>query len=198
MAFFGTVARRIILASASPRRHQLFKLLFENFEVIESKINEDLVTDIEPLLLVQKLACLKAQEVAAQIPDGIIVGADSIVVIENKILGKPTNPTQAREMLASLSGKSHEVYTGIAVIEKPSNQMQMTGIMTTVTFRTIENREIERYIEIGNPYDKAGAYGIQNEAAIFIEKISGCYYNVMGFPVNAVYQVIKPFVMKEN
>jgi septum formation protein len=196
MAFFGTVSQRIILASASPRRHQLFRLLFNNFEIIESKINEDLAYEIEPVQLVQHLAQLKAQNVAEQIPEGIIVGADSIVVIGKKVLGKPINIMEAREMLTALSGKTHEVFTGIAIIEKPSNQMQIISTVTAVTFRSIENWEIERYIEIGNPYDKAGAYGIQNEAAIFIEKISGCYYNVMGFPVNAVYQAIRPFIMK--
>lgn len=197
MAFFGTVSRRIILASASPRRHHLFKLLFDNFEIIESNINEDLSNGMEPLQLAQSLASLKAQEVAARIADGIIVGADSIVVVDNKALGKPANAAEAKEMLLSLSGKDHEVYTGIAIVEKPSNDIKITGAITDVTFRPIENWEIERYIEIGNPYDKAGAYGIQNEAAVFIEKINGCYYNVMGFPVNAVYQAIRPWVMKQ-
>ncbi|MBN2093540.1 septum formation protein Maf [candidate division KSB1 bacterium] len=195
MAFFGTVARRIILASASPRRHQLFRLLFDNFEIIESQVNENLSLGMAPLQLAQHLALLKAQDVSEQIDDGIIVGADSIVVVENKILGKPIDAADARKMLGLLSGKVHEVYTGIAIVGKPSNATKITGAVTHVTFRNIENWEIDRYIEIGNPFDKAGAYGIQNEAAVFIEKISGCYYNVMGFPVNEVYQAIKPFMM---
>ena len=124
----------------------------------------------------------------------MIIGADSIVVLEQQILGKPQNMAEAREMLKSLSGQVHAVYTGFAVIDQCSGQHTVDYAKTRVTFRSIADWEIERYLIAGHPLDKAGGYGIQDEAALFVTGIDGCYYNVMGLPVQALFQALIPFL----
>lgn len=192
MALLGTPRRRFILASASPRRQQLLSLIFDNFEIVESQIDENISADIAPASIVKELAYAKARQVAGNVAEGIILGADSVVVLDGQILGKPRNLSEAERMLQQLSGKTHEVYTGFAIIEKPGSWQVNEAVGTTVRFRPLEAWEIRRYLEVGQPLDKAGAYGIQNEAALFVESISGCYYNVMGLPVSAIFQALRP------
>lgn len=124
----------------------------------------------------------------------MIVGADTIVVLENEIMGKPKDRREARKMLGRLSGKSHTVYTGFAVIDQPSGKTLTEYEKTRVTFRELEDEEIARYIEADNPLDKAGAYGIQDRSAIFVTGIQGCFYNVVGFPLTRFYSSLKRFL----
>ncbi|MCK5738300.1 septum formation protein Maf [bacterium] len=183
-----------VLASASPRRKQLFSLICENFDIKTSDIDEYIPPKTKPETAVCDLAFQKAAAVSAQITDSLIIGADSIVVLEQQILGKPQNMIEARKMLQSLSGQVHAVYTGFAILDQYSGQNTVDYAKTTVTFRSIADWEIDRYLIAGHPLDKAGGYGIQDEAALFVTGINGCYYNVMGLPVQALFQALKPFL----
>lgn len=194
MALLDALEQRLILASASPRRQQLFRLIVENFEIMESQINEDLNPGEPPEKAVKRLAFEKAAEVVHKIPQGIVIGADSLVVLQQHILGKPPDLDQAAQMLRTLSGATHQVFTGFSIIQKPEGRKITDFVATTVKFRKLAEWEIQRYLRVGETLDKAGAYGIQNEAALFIQEISGCYYNVMGLPVSAVFQALMPLI----
>ena len=183
----------VILASQSPRRRELLSKIIENFEVVVSDFDESNVEfdgDIEKY--VKELALCKAKVVAQDIEKhAIIISADTIVVLENKILGKPKNKKEAESMLNALSGNNHKVYTGLCVIDTKSNKIIQEASFTKVKFSKLTNKEIQEYINTGSPMDKAGAYGIQDFGAVFVEKIEGCYYNVMGLPVNVLYNILK-------
>ena len=182
---------KYILASASPRRRELLKLaLDEPFEVQQSDVDERVAIS-DPALLVQALAQKKAKAVAEGRSGCIVIGADTVVAIEGRILGKPANLEQARRMLQLLSGRSHSVYTGIALFHTDTGRMLCEADRTLVTFAPMGTEEIEAYLQTGEYADKAGAYGIQGAAAKYISKIEGCYFNVMGLPVHRVYELIK-------
>ncbi len=186
--------KRLILASSSPRRAQLLKLIGLEFEIIDSKLNERDEVYTVPEVQVLELAEKKARKVAENISDGIIVGADTIVVLNNQMLGKPQTTNEARAMLRKLSGKTHTVYTGLAIIDKPSENIISDYERTLVTFRALNDREIAQYVQTRSPMDKAGAYGIQDQSAVFVTKIDGCFYNVMGFPLAKFYQTLQTFL----
>jgi len=188
--------KRIILASISPRRSQLLKLIGLEFEVVDSQVDENYQEYSIPEVHVLELAQKKALKVADAFDDGIIIGADTIVVLDDKILGKPENEGQACEMLRQLSGRMHTVYTGFALVEKPSGKMISEYERTQVTFRSIGEDEIEQYVKLENPMDKAGAYGIQDKSAIFVSKVNGCFYNVVGFPLTRFYVSLRSFLNK--
>ena len=194
MALLMNPGVRFVLASASPRRKQLFSLICENFDIKTSDIDEHIPPKTKPETAVRDLALQKAAAVSSLTSDSLIIGADSIVVLNQHILGKPRNLTEAGDMLRELSGQVHAVYTGFAVLDQSSGRKVVNFEKTTVTFRPIENWEIERYLTAAQPLDKAGAYGIQDEAALFVTGINGCYYNVMGLPVQALFQALKPFL----
>ncbi|MEX0721825.1 MAG: Maf family protein [Balneolaceae bacterium] len=188
---------RIILASKSPRRKKLLTQLGFKFEVHPSDINED-ISQAEPGKLVEQLALLKAGDVARHFPNSFIIGADTIVVHSGEILGKPKDETEAAEMLMRLSGSIHSVFTGVTLAktdEKGFIDSKKTFYeQTNVQFSTLTFREIQAYIKSGSPLDKAGAYGIQDDlGAVFVEKIVGDYYNVVGFPLNRFYRELKNF-----
>ncbi|HEX9652136.1 MAG TPA: Maf family protein [bacterium] len=189
--------KRLILASGSPRRSQLLKLIGLDFEVIDSKVNERDEEYTIPEVHVLELAQKKAQKVAENITDGIIIGADTIVVLDNEILGKPDSATAAQKMLRQLSGQTHRVYTGFALIERPSGTILSDYEQTQVTFREIADDEIAHYVATESPLDKAGAYGIQDQSAVFVSRIDGCFYNVMGFPLAKFYWRLQSF-LKSN
>jgi len=191
MALLNTASIRIVLASQSPRRIELIKKIVTDVEVRTSSIDENNGTLLTPVDLVKTLATRKAAEVAKVIPSGIIIGADSIVVLNGQILGKPVHAAESYEMLSLLSGKQHQVYTGFSIITMPEHKIYSDYEITDVRFRDIEPWEIERYIESGQPMDKAGSYGIQDDGAVFVQSINGCYYNVMGLPVTKVYLALK-------
>lgn len=180
---------KLVLASASPRRQELIQLLGLRAEIHPSGIAED-VTEADPSLLVQKLAFRKAEDVAKQYPkDYLVVGADTVVFFEDRILGKPKSEEDAYKMLSALSGRTHQVYTGVSL----HFQGKKMGFYekTEVQFARLTEREIWDYIESKEPMDKAGAYGIQGRFAPFVKGIAGDYYNVMGLPLARLYQALK-------
>ena len=185
-----------ILASASPRRQELLTKIVDNFDVIVSNFDEDSVKfngDVEDY--VKTLAEGKGKDVASQAKkDSIIIAADTVVVIDGKILGKPKNADDAYNMLKLLSNKIHRVYSGIAVINTTNNIMKSEAVFTEVKFSELTHEEIINYINSKEPLDKAGAYGIQGLGALFVEKINGCYYNVVGLPLNLLNKIIKEII----
>lgn len=185
--------RKVVLASASPRRKVIFDMLNIKALVYPAHIKEDSTCEA-PHKLVQEHAQCKAQFVAAKMPaDTIVVGADTIVYIDNEVLGKPIDKYEAFEHLSRLSGAKHNVYSGIAVCYK--NTVQTAYARSLVEFHELSHQEIENYINTGEPLDKAGAYGIQGYGSQFIKKITGCYFNVMGFPVSTFYHLLRDFIV---
>jgi len=187
------ICLKFILASASERRKDLLSRIVSNFEVKISNFDEGKVevsTNIENY--VKTLAEGKAKDVALNCDnDSIIIGADTIVVIGDNILGKPKDKNHAFQMLKLLSNNVHRVYSGVAVINNQKNIMKSECLYTEVYFSEISDDEIWRYIESGECLDKAGAYGIQGYGGVFAEKINGCYYNVVGLPLNLLNKMIK-------
>lgn len=171
----------LVLASASPRRRELFALFTAHFAVDVSEADETLPPGIAPDQAVQLLAREKALAVAVRRPGDIVVGADTVVVLDGEILGKPRDKAHAADMLRALSGRGHTVYTGVAVTD--SGGCETFAERTAVEFAPLCDRQISAYIATGEPMDKAGAYGIQGQGALFVRSIHGDFYTVMGFPV---------------
>ena len=181
--------KHIILASASPRRKEILELADLKFDVMPSDAQE-ITTKTAPNEVVMELASIKAKDIYKKSEkQSMIVGADTVVAYQGQILGKPTDEADAKRMLTMLSGQTHEVYTGVCVIEDGKTKTFYEE--TKVTFYEISEDEIERYIETGEPMDKAGSYGIQGKAAVFIKGIEGDYYNVVGFPIARFLQEIR-------
>ena len=180
--------KNIVLASKSPRRQELLKSILSDFEVIVKEVEEIVPVDIQTRDAAKYLASLKASAYTQEINNGkTIITSDTIVLSDNKILGKPNDKQEAFEMLSSLSGKTHEVVTGVSIKSKDSETV--FDELTKVTFKPLSEDEINYYIENYKPFDKAGAYGIQEWIGmIAVEKIEGCFYNVMGLPVSKVYK----------
>jgi len=188
--------KKLILASKSPRRKKLLDNLGFVFEVIESGYKEDKtngVSDFRKYAI--DSAFNKANDVAQrQEKNCLVLGADTIVVLENEILHKPKDKADALNILRTLSNRTHEVLTGVAIIDTESNRVIENVQTTEVTFRELSDDEIQAYIESGSPMDKAGGYGIQDDfGAVFVQKINGCYYNVVGLPLEMVYTMLKEF-----
>ena len=177
--------RRVILASGSPRRFDLLKSVLDNFEVITSNYEEDMTLDMKPSELVKFLSKGKADEVA-QREKGIILGADTIVVLNGKVIGKPKSKEEAKETLKALSNNSHHVYTGFTIIDTENNKEIIDFEKTEIIFKELSDEKIEEYIKTGEPMDKAGAYGIQGLAKEFILKYNGSYNNIVGLPIEKV------------
>ncbi len=177
----------LILASKSPRRAELLTRIGFEFDIVPSHFDESEIDIRDPREHVKALSLAKAKQVAQDIDTGRIIGADTIVVLDDEILGKPKDADEAYEMLKRLQGRTHEVYTGFAIVEKPQNHIVSDAEVTRVSFRQLEDWEIWGYIGTKSPFDKAGAYGIQDKSAVFAEKIDGCFYNVVGFPLTKFY-----------
>ncbi len=189
------VTQRIILASGSPRRRELLDQIGLEFEVIPSTAAEDVLPEETPEHLVQRLSLAKAQEVAAR-PDingRWFIGSDTIVLIDGLILGKPRDNDHARQMLKQLSGREHQVLSGIAIIDKQSDREHVEAVATRVRFRVLTDSEITRYIATGEPADKAGAYAIQGLGVCFVAGIEGSYSNVVGLPLCRLTLALKDF-----
>ncbi len=185
----------LILASRSPRRSQLLKQMGFRFEVITSPVDENI--DIsDPVEVVKILSRMKAEAVLHKRSEGLIVGADTVVALNGKILGKPKDPQEAGDMLRLLSNNTHEVFTGFTIIEVNGRSVSDYE-RTAVTFHAIDEWEIGNYIATGSPMDKAGAYGIQDRSGLFVEKIDGCFYNVVGFPLTRFYEQLKKWYLPE-
>jgi len=182
------LTKPFILASRSPRRLVLLSQIGLSVHVRSCDVPEEFDDAETPAQNAERLARLKAECVAGTVAEGIILGADTIVVIDGQILGKPVGAADAVRMLGLLSGRTHTVYTGFALIDKPSGTMRSGVEETRVTFRQIPLSEIEEYVSGGSPLDKAGAYGIQDDyGAVFVTRIEGCYYNVVGLPLARVF-----------
>lgn len=178
---------QLILASQSPRRQALLRLITSHFTVCPADVDEAIVPGAPLEQEVMRLASAKAQAVAVRNPDAPVIGSDTLVVCDGRALGKPRDSEEAYAMLKMLSGRTHEVMTGLALYI-PGSPVQ-TGVTTTkVRFATLCHHEITDYILSGEPMDKAGAYGIQGMGARFIEEIAGDYYSVMGLPVRRLYE----------
>lgn len=178
----------IYLASKSPRRRKLLKQLGVSFKAFSVDLHEEVLDGEHPVETVKRLALHKMDEALKKIEKGIIITADTIVVLKNEVIGKPKNKRDAEKILKKLSGKTHTVYTGFAIHNSMKKKTVVNYEKTFVTFRELTNKEINDYIDSGSPMDKAGAYGIQDDfGAVFVSKINGCYYNVVGLPLSKLY-----------
>lgn len=195
------MSRKVILGSASPRRRELLAQIGARFEVRTSG-REEVYHSTVPEEIVRELAIMKAENVAEDLADEqgrtpedtIVIGADTIVVLDGKILGKPKDEKDAADMIRALQGRSHEVYTGVAILDydaRGEKNVSVRAVGTKVYVNSMDEAEISAYIDTGEPMDKAGAYGIQGRFAAYIDRIEGDYYNVVGLPVSYVYQALK-------
>ncbi|MGI6403666.1 MAG: Maf family protein [Oscillospiraceae bacterium] len=178
----------LILASGSPRRRELLEYISSDFAIITKPTDESFPTGVPPRRGAELLALRKARAVAEQYPCDVVIGADTIVVLEGEIFGKPQDAADATRMLQALSGREHTVYTGVAVLSSQGEQVFSEG--TQVRFLPLSPEEIKAYVDSGEPMDKAGAYGIQGKGALLVEGITGDFYNVMGLPVCRLGRVL--------
>jgi len=182
---FGT----LILASASPRRAQLLEQVGFSFKIVPSDV-EEIFDHRDPATVARMLSEQKAVQVAHRFEDHWVLAADTVVALDGRILGKPRDASEAREMLSFLSGHTHEVTTGFSLIHLGKKIQHTDHELTRVTFRQLSDEEISEYIASGLAADKAGAYGIQDMSAIFVEKIDGDFYNVVGLPISRIYTLL--------
>lgn len=186
----------IILASASERRKELLKRIVNDYEVITSDFDESEVQFYgNEAEYVMKIAEGKSLAVARKFSNSnkVVIGCDTAVFFENNVLGKPKDSQDAFEMLSMLSGNTHKVYSGLAIVDISKNIVKKDYVCTEVKFSKLSTDQILNYIKTGEPMDKAGAYGIQGYGGIFVEKIHGCYYNVVGLPINKLYGMLKEY-----
>jgi septum formation protein len=184
----------LILASQSPRRKYLLKQIGMKFRIIPSRVAEVFLSRQSPGENAQRIALEKATDVAARLRRGIVVGADTLVVLDHHVLGKPKSKDDAKRMLRLLSGREHSVYTGFALKDVETGK-HISGVEETkVRFRKLTEKEITDYVNSGSPMDKAGSYGIQDDVgAVFIERVNGCFYNIVGFPLARFYSTLQRF-----
>lgn len=182
---------KLILASKSPRRAEILRATGWAFEVVAANIDESRLSHEDAVTYVERLAKEKARAIALKLSEGLVLGADTVVVIDGEILGQPGDEENARRMLSLLSGKWHEVVTGVALIDaKNPEDGRVLHEITRVHFCETSVEEIDWYVSTGEPNDKAGAYAIQGKGGLFIDKISGDYFNIVGLPVRLVYEMV--------
>ena len=188
----------IILASSSPRRRELLSRITQNFDVKISDFDENSINfqgDFGGY--VKELSYNKAMDIAKNISEeALVIGADTIVSLDHKVLGKPSDEEEAINMIKALSGRTHEVYSGITVIKTPELTTLSDFAMTSIKFSQLSDEEILNYVKTKEPLDKAGAYGIQGLAGVSVEEIHGCYYNVVGLPLNKLKKLIDTLTLK--
>lgn len=185
--------KTIILASASPRRKELLEKLGLKFQVEPSNCEEDINSELEPHELAKSLSLKKAELVAMNHKNALVIAADTFIAFEGKILGKPQTETAARKMLAAISGRRHSVITGFTIIDTESNRVLSRSVATEVYIRQLTSNEIDAYVRSKEPLDKAGAYAIQGLGSVIVEKIEGDYFNVVGLPLSALAESLKEF-----
>jgi len=185
--------KTIILASASPRREELLKIIGLKFKVEPSNCQENLSLDLEPQELAKSLSLEKARLVAQKHKNALVIAADTFIVFENKILGKPNTKTEAKDMLEILNGKRHLVITGFTVIDTDTGKAISKAVETKVYLKKLSPDEIDAYVKSEEPLDKAGAYAIQGLGSVIVEKIEGDYFNVIGLPLSALAESLKEF-----
>ncbi len=179
---------KLVLASGSPRRAEILERAGWPHEIIVAGIDETLLPDEDAAAYVQRLARSKAEKVASGLDHGLVLGADTTVVVADQILGQPVDEADARRMLDLLNAKLHEVLTGVALV-RVGGESRVAYETTRVRFAEMSDEEIDWYISTGEPFGKAGAYGIQGKASLFIEEIEGDYFNIMGLPIRLVYEL---------
>ncbi len=178
----------IILASASPRRRELLALMGLTYAIIPCAGEENPPESKDPATFVETLALQKAQAVASLHPTDCVVGADTIVYLDGDILGKPHTAERAKAFLSRMQGRTHTVFTGVAIVK--GEHIDVRHCKTDVTFANMTQREIENYVKTGEPLDKAGAYGVQGPGGVFVERIEGNYFNVIGMPLPLLYRML--------
>ena len=179
---------KLVLASGSPRRAEILERAGWPYEIMVAGVDETLFPNEEAATYVQRLARSKAEAVASRLSEGLVLGADTTVVVANQILGQPSDDADARRMLGLLNAKWHDVLTGVAVT-RVGGETRVAYETTRVRFAEMSEREIDWYIATGEPFGKAGSYGIQGKASLFIEEIEGDYFNIMGLPIRLVYEL---------
>lgn len=179
----------LVLASSSPRRAEILRRSGWPFQAVAADIDETLREGEGAVEYVERLACEKAETVAEGRTAGLVLGADTTVVVGGQVLGKPVDDADARRMLELLSGRWHDVLSGVALVRTETNEVLVAHELTRVRFASLTDAEIDWYISTGEPTDKAGAYAIQGHAALFIEEIEGDYWNIVGLPVRLVYKL---------
>lgn len=189
----GTFSPSLILASASPRRRQLLRSIGLDFRIIPAHVDENYLAGESPAQHVRRLSTIKAMAVAQKYQKAWVLGADTIVVIDETILGKPKNKAQAKNMLKTLSGREHKVFTGVTIAHRTLNIYEKKVVQSTVRFKTISTEEMNWYTACDEPYDKAGGYAVQGKGAIFIKSIRGSYSNVIGLPLCEVVELLKKY-----
>ena len=183
--------RKIVLASGSPRRKRIMEQVGLEFEIVESNFDEESVKIADPVELAKLLALKKAEAVAGRFSDAIIIGADSIVIFNGRPLGKPKDAAEAKRILRELSGQENKGITGYAIIDTKNQIVVNKHSEATVKFRNFSDEEIDEYIATGEPLVMAGAYGLMDRAAIFLESIRGDFYSIVGLPISHVYVELK-------
>ncbi len=185
----------IFLASKSPRRRILLKQIGLKFKSFSVQLDEEILDGEHPIKTVKRLSLEKMNLAETKLRNGIIITADTIVVIDKEVIGKPRTKKEAKEILTKLSGRTHNVYTGFSIKNLINGKIITDYSRTAVTFRNLTKVEINRYVQSGSPMDKAGAYGIQDDfGAVFISNIKGCYYNVVGLPLSKVYTSMQKMI----
>lgn len=179
------------MASASPRRRFLLDLVGFEFEVVPPRVDEEEHADENPVTHVLRLSEMKARSVAGDLDEGLVLGADTIVLLEDEILEKPRSEDEAFEMLSRLAGAWHVVYTGLAVVDAGTGRSAAAYETTRVRIREMSPEEIRAYIKTGEPMDKAGSYGIQGYGAAIVEAVEGCYFNVVGLPLVRLLHLLR-------
>jgi septum formation protein len=187
----------IILASASPRRAELLKLLKLDFQIVPSDADEAAHEHLSPLEICQLNAHRKARAVAKKIPDALVLGADTLVFLDAEILGKPRDLKEAEQMLSRLQGRAHQVVTGVSLIHLRSHRERLFAVSTDVLFHPLDRAQIRDYLEKIHPLDKAGAYAIQEFGELIISEISGSYSNVVGLPVERLREELSAWNLVE-
>ena len=181
---------KIILASQSPRRAEILRMIGMSFKVESSNIHEEINQKIKQNEIPINLSKAKAEKISHKYPDRIIIGADTVVVFNKKIFGKPKDKNESKKMLKALSGNCHKVITGVTIMNKKLGIAKTFSETTKVFVQKIPTKQIEFYVNNYNTLDKAGSYGIQEWFSVWIKKINGCYYNVMGLPVSKLYRYL--------
>lgn len=185
--------KSIILASASPRRKDLLEKIGLKFKIVKSDCKETIDMNLNPHSLAQKLSLEKARIVAKKYKSAIIIAADTLVILDNRIIGKPKDKKDARETLKLLSNRVHSIITGFTIIDSSSGKSVSKSEETKVFMKKITDREIDSYIKTGEPFGKAGSYAIQEKGSMFIEKIEGDFFNAVGLPIYSLIKALKNF-----
>ncbi|MFG0212724.1 Maf family protein [Brevibacillus porteri] len=185
----------LILASSSPRRRELLQALGLSFTVITSDVDETTAEHLSASEVVEELSLRKAKEVASRLTEGVVLGSDTVVVLDGQILGKPVDETDAFRMLSMLQGQEHTVYSGVALIDVETGRAEVSHSLTHVRIRALTEQEIKSYIATGEPMDKAGSYAIQGIGATIVEGITGDYFTVVGLPLGLTSTLLTRFGM---